>query len=103
MGFLDEITNLSTTQIRGKTPPQTEVIDWMHQRVSQTRAEDIHHTLGNGEHQAAKGNHDHDGKNGRALWAVADVPGDLPASPTTAQFRDTINQILPLLRAKAAE
>jgi hypothetical protein len=58
---------------------------------------------GNGEHQAAKGNHDHDGKNGRALWAVADVPGDLPASPTTAQFRDTINQILPLLRAKAAE
>lgn len=101
MGFLDELTNLSDTSIDGKKPPSTKFADWFHQRVSASRDTDLHHQLGSTEGTAARGSHTHDGKNSKPLWAVEEVPVDLPASPTNAQFRDATNAILAMMRQKA--
>lgn len=101
MGFLDEITNLSSADVEGKTPPPTRIIDWLHGRVSTTKPTDIHHALGKGPSNASQGDHDHNGKNSMPLWSAAEIPNDLGASPTNAQIRDTLNQLLVAIRKKA--
>jgi len=101
MGFLDEITNLSSADVEGKTPPPTRIIDWLHGRVSTSKPTDIHHALGKGPSHASPGNHSHNGKDSLPLWAAAEIPADLGASPTTGQIRDTVNQILAAMRKRA--
>lgn len=101
MGFLDEITNLSSQSLEGKAPPPTRFVDWLHSRVSTSRDTDLHHQLGITPATAAVGNHDHEGKNSITLWDAADIPADLPATPTTAEFRDATNAILARLRQKS--
>lgn len=101
MGVLDDLVNITPGSIEGKAPPPTRLVDWFHGRVSTTRDTDIHHPLGNGPGAASPGDHTHDGKRGAALWSAADIPADLPASPTSAQFRDATNAILAQLRKKA--
>jgi hypothetical protein len=102
MGFLDELTNINEAQLIGKTAPSTRLVDWFHQRASTNRPEDLHHSLGNSASQASQGDHGHDGKNGRALWAAEDVPNDLPVIATLPQTIDAVNLILARLREKSA-
>ena len=102
MGFIDDLTNLTPASVEGKTPPSTRVVDWLHGRVSTTKDTDIHHPLGTSVGTAARGEHDHDGKNSLPLWNAETVPADLPAAPTTAQIRDTMNATLAMLRTKGA-
>jgi hypothetical protein len=102
MGFIDEITKITEADISGKAPPPTRLVDWFHTRVSTNRPEDLHHSLGNGQTQAAQGDHGHDGKNGRALWAAEDVPVDLSPVATLPQTIDAVNKLLGFVRAKSA-
>ncbi len=101
MGFLDDLTNLSNSALEGKSPPTTRFVDWLHSRVSTNRDTDIHHPLGIVAGTASVGNHDHEGKNSVFLWALDEIPSDLPSSPTTAQIRDTVNAMLLSMRRKS--
>lgn len=80
--------------------PTTKFIEWFHQRAG-SGPDDLHHLLGYGPNDASPGNHRHDGVGSSPLFNIDAVPADLPASPTTAQIRDTVNAMLALLRTVA--
>ena len=100
MGFLDSIVNITPAEVVSATPPQTNVVDWFHKRASTSRDEDLHHPLGIDGNSASWGDHDHEGKRGRFLWEAQDLPAQLPASPTTAQIRDTVNALITMIGQK---
>lgn len=57
------------------SPPNKVVTDFHKNASVDTRAEDIHHTLGTSPSQAAPGSHRHDGKDSVALFEGFTVTG----------------------------
>lgn len=80
--------------------PSAKFVEWFHQRAG-LGADGPHHLLGYGPEDAAKGSHKHDGVDSLPLFNASNIPANLPATPTDAQFRDAINDILALLRTVA--
>ena len=80
-----------------KKAPSGKEVAWFH-READTDASELaaHHTLGNDQNQAAKGNHTHDGRNGRKLFGDGDaVTGTKYASggPSAGDLTNLQNQI----------
>jgi hypothetical protein len=100
--IFDDIAKADDTNVDGKAPPSSKVVDWLHGKASTDKPEDVHHSIGFSPTQVSQGNHNHDGKNSVALFDDADIPADLSATPTNAQIAVVVNQILALLRARSS-
>lgn len=64
------------------SPPVSAVVALHRNAPVDTRAEDIHHTLGPGDNQAARGSHNHQGGDSVLLFEGRSITGS-KASPAT--------------------
>jgi hypothetical protein len=97
--ILDDLATIDDSSIDGKAPPSTKFLDFLHLKVSVTRPEDIHHSLGTSASESSPGNHTHDGKNSKFLFdAAVTTLTDLPATPTSSQIQTAVNNINAALR-----
>lgn len=85
----------------GPYPPSREVVEWLHANAPQDRDDDMHHQLGTGPTHAARGNHDHDGKNSAALFKLSVLPA-APASSSNADLYNALVAVLGQLRARSS-
>lgn len=103
MAKQDDVAGLTDDAINGKTPPSPKVAEWVHGRISSDKPTDIHHRIGTGPGDAAKGSHTHDGTDSMPLWDEGeDVLTNITSSATGAQIATAVNAINALLREKGA-
>ena len=95
----DLFAELEKGDINSTQPPSIKFIEWFHRNASRDRDADIHHQIGTGPGEVARGNHDHDGRNSPSLWDVSEIPAD-PAA-TTAALATWAAEINDLLGQKA--
>lgn len=96
----DLFAELERGDINAKQPPSVKFLEWLHRNASKDRDVDLHHQIGTGPGEVARGNHNHDGKNSPSLFSSADVPAD-PAA-TTAALATWAAAINALLKTRAS-
>lgn len=77
--------------------PTAEQVTLFHKNAdTDVRAEAIHHTLGNSPHQAAAGDHRHDGNDSSLLLEGMVITGSTTANPPTAVLNSIIQCLVRL-------
>lgn len=101
MAAQDDVFGLTDESINGKKGPSRKILDWFHQQASTQNDSDIHHPLGFGPGEAARGDHTHNGKDSKPLFTdlqLNDVTGASPAADIAAAI-NAINDALRTLGA----
>lgn len=96
-GKSPDSTNTGDEEFLQKKAPSGKEVQWFHREADTDGSElSIHHTLGNEQNQAAKGNHTHDGRNGKRLLGEANaITGTkyLNGTPSATDLQNLQNQI----------
>lgn len=83
-------------------PPSAFFTNWFLGGADQRSPGSLVHSLGGGSHQAAPGNHTHDGQDSPYLFDPTPSLSELPATADNAQIIDTINRIVRHLQSRGA-
>lgn len=83
-------------------PPSAFFTNWFLGGADQRSPGSLVHSLGGGSHQAAPGNHTHDGQDSPYLFDPSPSLSELPATADDAQIIETINRIVRHLQSRGA-
>lgn len=82
------------TKAPDKSPPNRTVEEFHKNASVDTRPEDIHHRLGNGQNQAAPGNHRHNGSDSEVLGEGIIITGSKGGNSALASVISAMVKIL---------
>ncbi len=99
-GIVEALTSISNESLEGAPPPSQAFVDWLHGQASTTKPDDLHHTLGFQQNQAAIGNHRHNGKDSLTIIPPSDAFAltDLGPSPATSDIVAAVNKLNAMAR-----
>lgn len=92
-----DLASTDDASIEGLAPPSSKVVDFLHGNASTTEPTDIHHRIGYGPTDAARGDHSHDGVDSPGLFTGTTFT-DITAVATGAQIAAAVNALNAAMR-----